>query len=283
MVQTRSQIARLNSEKILTEAPFNNKTIPSNTNTIYRNFVITDAKYKVNVDNFYMDIEEISKHNSILKNFWSIQKIENLPFSIEYSEELLLKLIDDEPLWKKFENTIQEYVVPHETFLKTDEIQEQMKDGKTRFVYRNARGIEVLVDLTPLLEFRYWLKFTTMLFIYVQKHHLDECDRTTNKKTKINIAKKIFQNNLAAIRLIRHKYAFTGLRFYITQVRKLIEFFNEGLDFTLYAFGEYFPEMITDEYYPYMNKENPNSKIIDCISEDDPYYGEAKKKYQKYY
>lgn len=276
-------MARFNSQIDLTKDLVDTKAKSINTNIIYRNFVMSSMKYKLNVDNFYNDIEEISKHYSVLKNFWNIQKIENIDIPIKYSEKLFLKSIDNEPLWEKLERTIKEYVVPHETFLKSEKIQEEIKEGKTRFTYINTKEIEVLVDLTPLLEFRYWLKLITMLFIYIQKHHLDKCEQTNNKKKRVIIAKRIFQNNLIAIRLIRHKYAFPGLRFYITQIKKLIEFFNEGLDFILYAFGEFFPEMVTDNFYPYMNKYNDNSKLIKCVSKDDPYYGEAKKKYEKYY
>jgi hypothetical protein len=174
-------------------------------------------------------------------------------------------------------------VVPYEDFLRTDQVQTQINDGQTQFSYREFNGNEVIIDLSPLKEFSFWIQMVTKLMVIVQRDLLAKCDKAIEKIDKSILAKQLFEVNIACRQLICHKYAFPSLIFYRALLLKLIEFFNLGLEFVLYAFGIFCPEMITKHFYPNIGRSDLYQAVELTINEDDPVYGEAKKKFQDYY
>jgi hypothetical protein len=251
--------------------------------SVYRNFVISGSKYKQDVDRFYSTIEEFDNHTSVLKYFWknTIFCIPEIP--VESCQKLLISLLDNETQWKKLDDTLKQCVVPHEDFLRTDQVQTQMNEGQTQFSYRKCDGNEVIVNLSPLKEFSFWIQMITKLMVIVQRDLLTKCENTQEKVDKAIVARQIFELNIACRLLICHKYAFTSLRFFSTQLLKLIDFFSLGLEFVLHAFGTFCPEMITKHFYPNIGRSDLYQLAILAVSEDDPFFGEAKKKFQDYY
>ena len=251
--------------------------------SVYRNFVISGSKYKQDVDRFYSMIEEFDKHTSVLKYFWknTICCIPEIP--VESCQKLLLSLLDNETQWKNLDDTLKQCVVPHEDFLRTDQVQTQMNEGQTQFSYRKCDGNEVIVNLSPLKEFSFWIQMITKLMVIVQRDLLTKCENTHEKVDRAIVARQIFELNIACRPLIGHKYAFASLRFFSTQLLKLIDFFSLGLEFVLYAFGTFCPEMITKHFYPNLGRSDLYGLAMLEVSDDDPFFGEAKKKFQDYY
>ena len=287
VVTTRSMIGKKPAKGVdfTVSAPSKNKKTPSsrNTKTVYRNFVIYGAKYKQNVDMFYSKIEELNKDISVLKNFWKNTIVDIPEIPMEACQKLLISLIENENQWKKLEETLNQCVIPYEDFLRTPKIQTEINEGQTRFSYRKSDGNEVIVDLSPLKEFSFWIQMITKLLVIVQRDLLSKCEKAIQNIDKSVVARQIFEINVACRRLICHKYAFTTLRFYGAQLLKLVEFFNLGLEFVLYTFGIFCPEMITEHFYPNIDRSYLYGLPELAVSDDDPVFGEAKKKFQDYY
>ena len=253
---------------------------------IYRGFNIQNKNFIEHIDNFYNDLDTSSKYISVLKNFWNKHKpeIEIPNISIEYREELAISLVNNKYLWDKFNKTIHQNIEPYEKILRQDDCQNKMSDGETILIVKDCNGKNLTIDLNPLLEFNYWLRLITCLFCNVQTELLNTLEESNSKIEKSKIAKRIFQLNIVYTPLITSKYAFSTLRFYVTQIKKLIEFFGEGLEICLYAFGLFFPEMVTDMCYPNMNKNRSIYKNNELeLKEDDPIFGEVMKKLKKFY
>jgi len=250
---------------------------------VYRNFVISGPKYRQDVDKFYSMIQEYEQCSSVLKYFWKNTIIDIPEIPMESCRKLLISLINNETQWQKLHDTLNQCVVPYEDFLRTDKVQSQINEGQTQFSYRKSDGNEVIVSLSPLKEFSFWIQMITKLLIIVQRDLLNKCDEAIEKVDKSIVARQIFELNIACRQLICHKYAFTTLRFYSSQLLKLIEFFNLGLEFVLYAFGIFCPEMITKHVYPNIGRSDLYQLTMLAVKEDDPVFGEAKKKFQDYY
>ena len=186
---------------------------------------------------------------------------------------MLTSLIDNESQWKKLDETLNKCVVPYEDFLRTEEIQTKINEGQTQFSYKKYDGIEVIVDLSPLKEFSFWIQMITKLMVIVQRDLLTKCENAIEKIDKSIVARQIFELNIVCRQLICHKHAFTTLRLYSAQI----------LEFVLYAFGIFCPEMITEHFYPNIGRSNLYRLAELAVSEDDPVFGEAKKKFQDYY
>lgn len=286
MVLTRSQSRVLAAKKVapVVSAPAKKVAAPKREKeTVYRNFVIRGSKYKTDVDKFYLQIEQYKSSGCVLTNFWNTTTVSIPEIPVECHEKLLFTLIDNKAMWEKLENVINREVVPFEDFLKSPDIQTKIKSGQTRFSFKVFDGTEVLVDLSPLNEFSYWIKLLTKLLVAVDQDLLTKCSNATTKVAKAQEAKHIYEVNVACRQLICHKYAFCGLRFYAAQLLKLIELFNEGLEFTLYAFGIFCPEMINENVRPFINHENLWRNDELAVSDNDQIFGEAKKKFKKYY
>jgi len=251
--------------------------------SVYRNFVISGSKYKQDVDRFYSTIDEFDNHTSVLKYFWKNTFVSIPEIPVESCQKLLISLLDNETQWKKLDDTLNQCVVPHEDFLRTDQVQTQMNEGQTQFSYRKCDGNEVIVNLSPLKEFSFWIQMITKLMVIVQRDLLTKCENTHEKVDRAIVARQIFELNIACRPLICHKYVFTSLRFYSTQLLKLIDFFSLGLEFVLYVFGTFCPEMITKHFYPNLGRSDLYGLDMLAVSDDDPFFGEAKKKFQDYY
>ncbi len=290
MVQTRSQkMATASTQPVVAEAPSSSesrKKRDTKKKTVYRGFVISGKKYQANVDKFYEQMEQQQcAEKNVLTSFWlSTSPITAPELPIEFQQKLLIDLINNEPMWEKFEETIQDCVVPHEAFLMQPDIQQQMKQGQVHFSYKlDSSRSKAHVDLTPLKEFAYWIRLVQKLFCSIQSSLLHKCENLDSKLERALVAKDIYRFSVSCSRLITNKYAFSGLRFYATQVRKLVEFFNEGLEFVLYAFGIFHPEMMTDEVYPYLNRDKLYGVAELAIDDEDPVFGEAKRMFKRFY
>jgi len=253
---------------------------------IYRGFNIQNKNMVQYVDNFYYELDTSSTYISVLKNFWMKHKVDiEIPdISIEYREKIALSLMNNKTLWDKFNKTIHQNVEPYEKLLEQEECQNKILNGETIFSVRDSNGKILCIDLNPLLEFNYWLRLMTCYFCNVQRELLNTLEKSNSKIEKSKIAKRIYELNIVYKPLITNKYAFSTLRFHVTQIKKLIEFFNEGLEISLYAFGIFCPDMVTDKCYPNINKNRDmykNKKLE--IKEDDPIYGEVMKKIKKFY
>jgi hypothetical protein len=289
VVQTRSMIRRINATKVAkaVSAPVtkNKKSVRSKQhfNTAYRNFVICGCKYKADVDRFYSKTEEFNNEPSVLKHFWKNTNVTIPEIPMEAYEKLLISLMKNETQWKKLDETVKRCVVPYEDFLRTPRVQTQINEGQTQFSFNENDGKEVIVDLSPLKEFSFWIQMMTKLLVAVQRDLLDKCDKTEAKIEKALFARHLFENNIACRQLITHKYAFTTLSFYGKQLLKLVEFFDLGLEFVLYAFGIFCPEMINKKFYPDIGRSNLYRLPELAVAEDDSIFGEAKKKFRDYY
>jgi hypothetical protein len=253
---------------------------------IYRGFNIQNNNLVQYVDNFYNDLDNASKYISVLKNFWNKHKpeIEIPNISIEYREQLAINLINNKYLWDKFNKTIHEIVEPYEKILEQDDYQNKMSEGQTILNIKDCDGNNITINLNPLLEFNYWLRLVTCLLCNIQTEFLNNLEQSNSKIEKSKIAKRIFELNISYRPLITNKYAFSTLRFYVTQIKKLIEFFNQGLEISLFTFGIFCPEMVNDNCFPNINKNNNMYKNNELeIKEDDPIYGEVMKKLKKFY
>jgi hypothetical protein len=228
VVTTRSMTGKkpANAVHFTVSTPSNKKKNSSgrHTKTVYRNFVICGAKYKQDVDMFYSKIEEFNKDTSVLKYFWKNTIVDIPEIPMEACQKLLISLIDNQNQWKKLDDTLNLCVVPYEDFLRTEEVQIQMNEGQTQFSYRKYNGNEVIVDLSPLKEFAFWIQMITKLLVVVQRDLLTKCEKEIEKIDKSIVARQIFELNIACRQLICHKYAFTTLRIYSAQLLKLIEF-----------------------------------------------------------
>jgi len=287
VVTTRSMTGKIPAKLVanVVSAPSKKgkKNCVRNIKSVYRNFVICGNKYKQDVDRFYSKIEEYNKDSSVLKNFWKKTIVDIPDIPMESCKKLLISLINNESQWKKLDETLNKCVVPYEDFLRTDQVQTQINDGQTQFSYREFNGNEVIIDLSPLKEFSFWIQMVTKLMVIVQRDLLAKCDKAIEKIDKSILAKQLFEVNIACRQLICHKYAFPSLIFYRALLLKLIEFFNLGLEFVLYAFGIFCPEMITKHFYPNIGRSDLYQAVELTINEDDPVYGEAKKMFQDYY
>jgi len=250
---------------------------------VYRNFVISDDMFKKDVDSFYSKIENLNENTSVLKNFWRNTTVDIPDIPNEACVKLLMSLMDNQSHWNKLEETLNECVVPYEDFLRTPNIQTLIYEGQTQFEFTESNGNKVIVNLSPLKEFAFWIQMMTKLYVIVQRDLLSLCEKSTTMIEKSINAKQVFDLNISCHKFICHKYAFVSLRFHSTQIQKLIQFFELGLEFVLYAFGILCPEMVTEKFYPNIERSALYGLDKLAISEDDPVYGEAKKKFQHFY
>jgi len=289
MVQTRSQkMAVASTQPTQPTQPASSerqKKRDSKKKTVYREFVISGKKYQADVDKFYEQMEKQMSDKSVLTSFWlSTLPITAPELPIEFQQKLLIDLINNEAMWQNFDQTIQDCVVPHEAFLMQPDIQQQMKQGQVHFSYKlDSSRSKAHVDLTPLKEFAYWIRFVQKLFCSIQSSLLKKCENLDSKLERALIVKDIYRFSVSCSLLITNKYAFSGLWFYATQVRKLVEFFKEGLEFVLYAFGIFHPEMVTDEFYPFLSRDKLYGVAELGIDDDDPVFGEAKRMFKRFY
>jgi len=262
-------------------------TTRANLNRIsYRGFIIKNNNFVEYVDNFYNELDIMNEYNSVLKSFWIRHKpeIEIPSIPLEYRVKIAISLMNNKYLWNKLNKTIYEIIQPYEKILEKDESQKKIRDGETIFKIKHSNGTMICIDLNPLFEFNYWLRLMICYFCNVQTELIFLLEKSNSKVEKSKIAKRIFELNIIYKPLITSKYAFPTLRFYVTQVKKLIEFFNEGLEISLYPFGIFCPEMVTDNCYPNINKNTElykNNNLI--INVDDPIFSEIMKKLNKYY
>jgi len=287
MVQTRSQLAAASKTVTAVAAPSRKqptekKKEKKQKKIIYRGFVISGEKYRAKVDTFYRQLEAQLNEKSALTIFWLNMpaitiKPEEIP--VEAIQLMLQKLLDNEPMWEKLAKTIKECVAPFEPFLMQTDVQQKIKEGQVKFSF----GPKGEVDLTPLKEFSYWIRLIQRLFCSVQFRLLQKCEKADTKLEKALIAKDIFTYSVSCHRLISNKYTFCGMRFFATQVRKLIEFFDQGLEFCLYTFGIYHPEMVTVNCYPFIKQSELYDHPELAINDEDPCFGEAKMKFQRFY
>lgn len=276
MVITRSQ-SRLQSDVI---------TVPASPRFHYRGFSISSLKHRSIVDKFQANLESGLKHSSVLSKFWikhfPKMTMPELPF--ESREKLLFSLVANDALWEKFDKVIEQNVVQAEQYLELPEFQDRINAGETLLLFDGSDGSQLSIDLTPLLEFSFWIKQMSTLMCSVMTELLRKVDQTVGKSNKALIVKHIFQNNLICRKLITSEYIFGGVRYYSTQLAKMMEMFKEGLEFALYGFGVFHPEMISDNCYPWLNKQSELYGLpMLAISDDDPVFGEAKKAYRRFY
>jgi hypothetical protein len=289
MVETRSQkknaTAATAIQPIAAPSSERQKKRRDKKKTIYRGFVISGNQFQANVDRFYEQMDQQCAEKNVLTSFWlSTPNIVPPEIPIEFQQKLLIDLINNEPMWEKLEKTIQNCVVPHEAFLIQPDIQQQMRDGQVQFSYKlDSRRSKAHVDLTPLKEFAYWIRLIQKLFCSIQSSLLQKCEKLDSKLERALVARDIYRFSVSCSRLITNKYAFSGLRFFATQIRKLVEFFNEGLEFVLYAFGIFHPEMVTDEYYPYLSRDKLYGVAELAIDDEDSVFGEAKRMFRRFY
>ena len=289
MVQTRSQktaaaAAAIHPVAAATLPTEKKRAFKKKKTTVYRGFIITGDKFQADIDRFYEKLDQQLTEKSCLTAFWLNTPPITLPeIPIEALQQMLVSLIDNEPMWQKFDKTIQDCVVQHEAFLMQPDIQLQIREGHVQFSYKDNRRRSTQVDLTPLKEFSYWIRLIQKLFCSIQSSLLQKCEQSDAKLERALVAKDIYRFSVSCRRMIVHKYAF-GLRFYATQIHKLIEFFNEGLEFVLYAFGIFHPEMVSDDYYPFLKQsENLYGVPELAIDDEDPVFGEAKMMFQRFY
>jgi hypothetical protein len=264
MVITRSQ-SKLLSKKI-----------------VYRGFCLYDDKYVVNIDNFYNELEQFSNQKSLLKNFWIANKpsiiIPEIP--IEMRQKFLLNLVNNKSMWDKFTKTINEIIVPYQKYLEQDIYQQKLIAGEIVLKIDVGNRKFVSLNLTPLLEFNFWLAYLTSLFCNIQSELLSLVLKTNNSIDKSKIVKTIFEINIACKEFISNRYAFNSMKYYVVNINKMIDFIkNEGLEVAFYTFGVFFPNMITDNYFPNVNKSTKFYQHNELeIKDDDPIFGEIKKK-----
>jgi hypothetical protein len=289
MVQTRSQktAAANGTVHTVAEAPPTptEKKKTTKKKTIYRGFVISAKKHQCDVDRFYERLDQQLTAKNVLMAFWLNTPPITLPeIPIEALQQMLVNLIDNEAMWQRLDKTILQCVVPHEPFLMQPDIQLQIRDGQVQFSYKLNNRSTAQVDLTPLKEFSFWIRLIQKLFCSIQSSLLQKCEQSDTKLERALLARDIYRFSVSCRRMIDHNYAF-GLRFYATQIHKLVEFFNEGLEFVLYAFGIFHPEMVSDNYYPFLKQSSENLYGVPelAIDDDDPVFGEAKMMFQRFY
>ena len=284
MVQTRSQKMATASTQATTEPSSERQKKIDSKKKVYRGFVISGKKYQADVDKFYEQIEQQMSDKNVLTSFWlSTLPITATELPIEFQQKLLIDLIDNEAMWQNLDQTIQDCVVPHEPFLMQPDIQQQMRQGQVHFSYKlDSSRSKAHVDLTPLKEFTYWIRLIQKLFCSIQSSLLQKCEKFDTKLERALVAKDIYRFSVSCRRLITHKYAFS-LRVYATQIHKLVQFFNEGLEFVLYAFGIFHPEMVKDEYYPFLSSDKLYGVAELGIDDEDPVFGEAKRMFKRFY
>lgn len=280
MVITRSQ-SRLQSRLQSDVIP-----VPAAPRFQYRGFSISSLKHMSIVDKFQANLELGLKHSSVLTKFWikhsPKMNLPELPF--ESREKLLFSLVENDALWEKFNKVIEQNVVQSEQYLELPEFQDRINAGETLLLFDGSDGSQCSIDLTPLLEFSFWIKQMCTLMCSVMSELLQKVVQTDGKSNKALIVKHIFQNNLICRKLITSEFIFSGVRYYSTQLAKMIEMFKEGLEFALYGFGVFHPEMMSDKCYPLMNKSSDLYGLpMLAVSDDDPVFGEAKKAYQRFY
>lgn len=302
MVQTRSQktaAAATSTVHTVAEAlptPTEKTKSTKKKTTVYRGFVISAKKHQGAVDRFYERLDQQITAKNVLMAFWLNTPPITIPeIPIEAQQQMLVNLIDNEAMWQRLDKTILQCVVPHESFLMQPDIQLQIRDGQVQFSYKlnnrsacNTKRLMFLhtaqVDLTPLKEFSYWIRLIQKLFCSIQSSLLQKCEQSDAKLERALIARDIYRFSVSCRRMIDHNYAF-GLRFYATQIHKLVEFFNEGLEFVLYAFGIFHPEMVSDDCYPFLKQSSENLYGVPelAVDDDDPVFGEAKMMFQRFY
>lgn len=284
MVQTRSQKTAAATTVQEVPPPTEKKRSFKKKKTIYRGFILSAKKYQADVDRFYERLDQQLTEKNALTAFWLNTPMITPPdVPIEALQQMLVSLIDNEPMWQKLDKTIQQCVVPHEPFLMQPDIQHQIREGQVQFSYALDNGFKAEVDLTPLKEFSYWIRLIQKLFCSIQSSLLQKCENFDTKLERALVAKNIYSFSVSCRRLIAHKYAFSGLRFYATQIRKLIEFFDQGLEFVLYAFGIFHSEMVNDDYYPYLNRGDLYGAAELAIDDEDPVFGDAKMLFHRFY
>jgi len=278
MVFTRSQLA---SMQVINDNPYKLQKIKQNNNIIYRGFVISKKEYQSKVDLFYDMIDEQNKKNSVLQCFWlntpTITIItDEIP--IKSLQKMLTKIIEDEKMWEKFDKTIAECVTPFEQYLMSPDVKEKIREGQLTFTFKKNK-----VDLSPLKEFSYWIRLCQKLFCSIQFNLLKNCENAKTTLQKAIISMEIYRTSIICRRLITNKYIFHGLQFYTVLTRKLLEILNMGLEYALYAFGIFYPEMVVSDCYPFFKKRKYYNNHKLKIKDEDPHFGEAKKMFYQFY
>jgi len=258
----------------------------SNTKTlIYNGFYIKEEIYKTEIDTFLQSLSIDENECYVLKNFWkkNCPSIDLPCMNLDMCEELLFTLIDNEPLWKKFNKLIDRDIKPHEQILALPEVQTQILQGE-KLIYKKIYDIEICIDLKSLNEFSYWLKLLNILFISVIRKLIDQIKMVDTKIEKCILIKRLIVVNLRCLPLINNKYAYNDLSYFNTHIEKIISFFDEGLEFALYSFAIMYPNLVNDNIYPIINSSGMLYHHPELtISLDDPLFGNAKKQFYQFY
>ena len=257
----------------------------NNQKLIYNGFYIKEEIYKTEIDTFLQSLTIDENECYVLKKFWkkNCPRIDLPYMNLDMCEELLFSLIDNEPLWKKFNKLIDRDIKPHEQILALPEVQAQILQGE-KLIYKKIYDIEICIDLKSLNEFTYWLKLLNILFIKVIRELFDQIKMVDSKIEKCLLIKRLIVVNLRCMSLITNKYAYNDLSYSNTQIKKIMSFFDEGLEFALYSFSIIYPNLVNDNIYPIINSSamlyhHPELKI----SLDDPVFGNAKTQFYQFY
>jgi hypothetical protein len=252
---------------------------------IYNGFYIKDEIYKTEIDTFLQSLIIDDNECYVLKHFWkkNCPRIDLPYMNLDMREELLFSLIDNETLWKKFNKLIDRHIKPHEQILALPEMQEQIIKCE-KLISKKIYDIEICIDLKPLNEFSYWLKLLNILFISVIRELFNQIKISETKIEKCILIKRLIVINLRCMSLITNKYAYNDLSYSNTQIKKIMSFFDEGLEFALYSFGIIYPNLVNDNIYPIINSSAMlyhHPELTICL--DDPIFGNAKTQFYKYY
>jgi len=249
---------------------------------IYKGFYIKNELNKITIDQFYRSIHDHNNKYYPLKSFWKMHcpQIDLPLMSMDTRQELLCSFINDHAMWTKFNTFIETEIVPHEKILELPEVQELIMKGETII----SKNIEISIHLQPLKEFSYWLKLINKLFLSIIRELLEGIQCIHTKVEKCVIFKRIVEVSIQSLPLITNKYAYNDLTFYYTQIEKIISSFDDGLEFSLYAFAILFPNLVNSEIHPVLN-ENSNTYNHPqlSVSMNDPMFGTTKKKFFEFY
>lgn len=252
----------------------------------YRGFYITEEKYKLDVDNFYDSIQLDDDELYVLKAFWKKNSPRiDLPYmDLDNMEDLLFSLIENDTYWDKFNKIIERDIAINEQILVEPNIQEQISNGNYFITKKIFEEAELCINLNPLLEFSYWIKLLNILFIGVIRQLLEKYKITDDTLEKALIIKRLITVSIKCSQLIKNKYAYNDLSYYYTNIEKIVTFFQQGLEVSLYSFAILFPNLVCEHIHPIINRSSILYKhpILE-ISLIDPIYGETKKKYSKFY
>jgi len=149
-------------------------------------------------------------------------------------------------------------------------------------------GLDTIVDINDpvIYKYTYWLiemkeLFVRLLYTWVKSFHDEPCI-----ETRIQLTLKISRIFIRFDKLLLNKYMPGGLgcgRLLFTIIKKLMQWMNMyGLKHAFLLFAHFMPDMVSNNYYPYLKLNSEWNDKYTQFDETDPDFGLLFLKYKKY-